>query len=263
MYSETIENYSRKIWVEAHDAEQKIKEELKLSELKDDETLKQCLNLAEKLRETMCSCSSFMESFIDRKQDGTVDQTTVEWAEKTVKDLCQFEYALLNMYASYNPKKDATGEIIPIDVASAPGTITVDIGIAMPHKKNAGLKSSSALSYLLDESFRTQLEEVGDEARFECAYIFIEHHVNQKVQELRERDCDNYDCKHLIDLAAEYFLKYGDGPEYVRIGEAVVKDDHTFTRMRLVDPNFIVEYAVAGEGFFQWDKGVTNREPLM
>lgn len=250
MYSETIDNYSRKLLIEAYEAKANIQKELKLKQMDGADTLSQCLDLVEKLRETMCDCSGWLESFIDMKQSELFDENAANWAKSTLKSLCRFEFALLDMYREYRPDQDMVGNLIPVRYDGLDGIITIDIEFVMPHKKRTGYRSSSMLSFLLDEAFKAQIGEIPEGLRTDKAYIFIEHHVNGNIGQFRKRDCDNYDTKHLIDLAAQYFLKYGDGPDYVRYGEAVIVDDHSFTRACIVRPDVLSRYIANNEGFF-------------
>ncbi|MGN0414424.1 MAG: hypothetical protein ACI4FX_02905 [Agathobacter sp.] len=258
MYSETIENYKRQIWVESNEIEKQIKQELDIPELRSSEDLKQCLSLISALRSALFNASGYLETFMIEEKTEEQEQETIEWAQNTLKSLCKFEYLLLAIHKKYTHDPDAAGKIIPVSVEREPGMIIIDIDTDMPHKKDTCSKSSSMLSFLLDESFRVQLGEPEYDEKFERAFVFIEHHVNRDIPKRLERDCDNYDSKHLIDLAADYFLKYGDGPDYVRYGEAVLKDDHSFTRIRLVKPENLIDFLLKNEGFFQCDKVVTN-----
>lgn len=258
MYSETIENYKRQIWVESSEIEKQIKKELNIPELSDSEDLKQCLSLISALRSALFNASGYLETFMAEKKTEKLEQETIEWAQNTLKSLCKFEYSLLAVHKKYTHDPDAAGKIIPVSVVREPGMFVIDIETEMPHRKSGYSKSSSMLSFLLDESFRVQLGEPVYDDKFERAFIFIEHHANRNIPERIERDCDNYDSKHLIDLSAQYFLKYGDGPDYVRHGEAVIKDDHSFTRIRLVEPEKMEDFLLKNEGFFQWEKVVKN-----
>ena len=248
MYSETIDNYSRKLLIEAYEAKEHIQKELKLRLADDADTLSQCLDLVEKLRETMCNCSGWLESFLDMKRAENFDENAVAWAEATIKSLCRFEFALLDMYKECRPNTE--GHIIPVRYGCRNNIVTIDIDFVMPHKKRAGYRSSSMLSFLLDEAFKTQIGEIPEQLKSDRAYIFIEHHIDHEAKIVQKRDCDNYDSKHLIDLAAQYFLKYGDGPDYVRYGEAVVEDSDSFTRICIVKPDLLTGYAAWKEGFF-------------
>lgn len=250
MYSETIESYSRKVWAEAYDAKEKIKQELKLKQIEDEDTLAQCLGLIEKLRETMCNCSGWLESFLGLKAGDQMDQVSIEWAEATLKSLCRFEFALLDMYEECSPDPKAVSQIIPVTWEYEEGITTIDIEYAMPHKRNGGFRTCPTLAYLLDEAFKEKIGEVPEHMKTDKAYIFIEHHINRDIEELQKRDCDNYDTKHLIDLAARYYLKYGDGPDYVKYAQTVIEDDHYFTRICIVKPNAIDIYVDRKMGFF-------------
>lgn len=250
MYSETIDYYSKKIWAEAYEAKEKIKKELGLKNIEDADTLNQCIDLTTKLREASCDCAGWLESFVDMKQNGTFDKDAIEWAENTLKSLCRFEFALLDMYEECNPDPESIGKIIPVEWNMDDGIITINIECAMPHKKNHKYRSSPTFSYLLDESFKKQIGEIPDDIKIDKAFFFIEHHINRDTEELQKRDCDNYDTKHLIDLAAQYFLKYGDGPDYVRCGEAVIEDDHSCTKVCIVKPDEIGTYVGRETGFF-------------
>lgn len=250
MYSETIDYYSKKVWAEAYEAKEKIKKELGLKNIEDADTLNQCIDLTTKLREASCDCAGWLESFVDMKQNGTFDKDAIEWAESTLKSLCRFEFALLDMYEECNPDPESIGKIIPVEWNMDDGIITINIDCSMPHKKNHKYRSSPTFSYLLDESFKKQIGEISDNIKTDKAFFFIEHHINRDTEELQKRDCDNYDTKHLIDLVAQYFLKYGDGPDYVRCGEAVIEDDHSYTRVCIVKPGEIGPYVGRKTGFF-------------
>lgn len=258
MYSETIENYKRQIWEESNEIENQIKQELDIPELRGSEDLKQCLTLISSLRSALFNASGYLETFMAERKTEKLEQETITWAQNTLKSLCKFEYSLLAVHKKYTHDPDAAGKIIPVSMEREPGMIVIDIETGMPHRRNGCSKSSSMLSFLLDESFRVQLEEPVYDDKFERAFVFIEHHANRDIPERLERDCDNYDSKHLIDLSAQYFLKYGDGPDYVRYGEAVIKDNHSFTRIRLVEPEKMTDFLLKNEGFFQWEKVVTN-----
>lgn len=252
MYSETIENHKRKIWIESHETESKIKKELQEQDYKNNEALQKCLEFITQLRIVLCDSAEFLESYMNEEEYGEISKTTAEWAKRTLIDFCKLEYGFLDMNETYTGNPDEAGDLIKTDVKFNPGIILINLDIALPHKKHAGLKSSSMLSYLLDEAFKEQVGDTGEKTKFERAYIFIEHHANREIEELERRDCDNYDTKHLIDVIAKYFLKYGDGPDYVRLGEAVIPDDHSFTRAYVVEPEHLADFMSQQNGFFDW-----------
>lgn len=252
MNSEIIDNYRRQIWIESHEIEDEIRKILKEQGYEDQEALAMCLNFIRRLRETLCDSADFLGSFMDGKEFGEVSQRTVDWSEITLKDFYKLEYGLLDMHVSYTGDPDKVGDIIRTNMESAPGMVTIDLDIVLPHKKHSGLRSSSMLSLLLDESFRIQVGEVDEENKFERAYIIIELHENRSTEERIKRDCDNYDTKHLIDVAARHFLKHGDGPDYMRVCEAVIPDDHPFTRICIVSPEHLKDYGARENGFFHW-----------
>lgn len=258
MYTKQIDNFSLSYKKEAYLEIKKIEEELKNQGFGDDESLDQCLDMLKKLRDTMINCSGYLESFMFEKRGGEPDEITVKWAEKVLHSLWKFEYSLLEMYVSYSPDPDALGKIIPVHVEFQPGMITVDIDTVMPHKKKAGLRSSSLLSYILDESFRFQIGTVADEYKLERAYIFIEHHTLKDTPEMIKRYPDSYDTNHLLVVISEYFLQHGAGPEFARIGKAVIEEERKFTRVKIAAPEKIKDLLHGEDGFFQWNLETTT-----